>query len=181
VAVALALARALDAAPPARLAVDIVLQGAGDGGGLGLRKHLRARRGVLRPADAVVLGIAACGAGRPRWWTADGALVPMHYHPRLRQLCAQVARDEAFLSAEPHRGRGATPAFAARLAGIPAITVGSLDERGLPPRSHQPTDLQENLDPAALEATLSLALALVDALDADLARVAPQTQTPTPA
>ena len=72
VAVALALAAALDAAPPRRLTVEVVLQGAGDGFGIGLRKHLRARRHVLERTNTVVLGIAASGAGRPRWWISDG-------------------------------------------------------------------------------------------------------------
>ncbi len=58
VAVAIALARALDAAPPVRLGVDLVLQGAGDGGGIGLRRYLRARRKTIDATNVVVLGVA---------------------------------------------------------------------------------------------------------------------------
>ena len=58
VAVTLALVRALEVTPPRRLAVEVVLQGAGDGTMLGLRKHLRARRRELTAADVVVLGLA---------------------------------------------------------------------------------------------------------------------------
>jgi hypothetical protein len=174
VAVALALVRALDAAPPSRLAVEVVLEGAGEGGGMGLRRHLRARRRVLRPENTIVLGIAACGAGQPRWWTSDGAFLPLRFHPRLRALCQQVASEESHLGAAPHRGRGATPALPARAAGIPAISIGCLDERGLAARSHQATDTAELIDDAALEAMLAMALALVDAIDVDLARTRPQ-------
>jgi hypothetical protein len=170
VAAAVALFRALDAAPPSRLAVELVLQGAADASAIGLRRHLRARRGTRGPTNTVVLGIAACGAGTPRWWTSDGALLPMRFHARLRALCEQVAADEAHLGAAPYRGRGTSPALPGRIAGIPSITIGCLDERGLPPRSHLPTDTPERIDQQALEATLTLALALVDAIDADLPR-----------
>jgi hypothetical protein len=174
VAVALALVRALDAAPPSRLAVEVVLEGAGEGGGLGLRRHLRARRRLLRPHNTIVLGIAACGSGQPRWWTSDGAFLPLRFHPRLRALCQQVASEESHLRAAPHRGRGATPALPARAAGIPAIAIGCLDGRGLAARSHQATDTAELIDEASLAATLAMALALVDAIDLDLARTRPQ-------
>jgi hypothetical protein len=86
----------------------------------------------------------------------------------LRDLCTQVAGAEAHLGAAPYRGRGAAPAFPARLAGLPAIAIGCLDERGLAPRSHQPGDTPDDLDDASIRATLELALALVDAIDADL-------------
>jgi Peptidase family M28 len=176
VAVALALARTLDVAPPRQLAVELVLQGAGDGTMLGLKRHLRARRGTVNARNAIVLGIAPCGAGRPRWWASDGPLIPLRYDPDLRWLLAGVAESEAHLCASPRRGRGTTPALPARAAGIPAVTIGCLDDRGLVPRSHQAGDTPESLDPAAIDATLELALALIDALDAELAGRSGQTE-----
>src|SRR5262249_4589931 len=65
VAVAMSLASALDAAPPAGVAVDLVLTGSGESGGFGLRRYLRAHRQTLGPTNAIVLGIAASGAGQP--------------------------------------------------------------------------------------------------------------------
>jgi hypothetical protein len=179
-AVAVALVRALDAAPPRNLAVELVLQGAGEGGGIGFRRHLRARRKDLRADNVVVLGIAACAAGKPRWWISDGPLIPLRFLKRLRDLAATVARAEAYLHAAPHRGRGATPALPARVAGLPAIAIGGLDGNGLVPRSHLASDTPEMLDPAAMDATLELALALVDAIDSEVARTAARS-APTPA
>jgi hypothetical protein len=168
VAVALALARALDVAAPRALRVEVVLAGAGEGGGIGLRRFRRARRRELTSRNAIVLGIAACGAGSPRWWQSDGPLIPLAYHHRLRELCAGIAGAEPHLGAVSHRGRGATPALPARIAGLPAIAIGCLDERGLAPRSHQPADTTAAIDRAAVDATLELALMLVDAIDAEL-------------
>lgn len=168
VAVALALVRALDVAPPPRLAVEVVLQGAGDGGMIGLRRHLRARRRELGRRDVVVLGIAACGAGRPRWWDSDGSLVPLRYSRWLRACAQRVAAAESHLGATAVRGRGVTPALPARAAHRAAITIGCLDRRGLAPRSHQAADTPPAIEPGSIDATLELALALVDAIDAKL-------------
>jgi hypothetical protein len=160
-AVAVALVGALAVDPPRNLSVELVLQGAGDSKGAGLRRHLRARRRELRPSNTIVLGIAPAGAGEPSWWVSDGPLFPVRYSKRLRALCART-------DAARHRGRGATPALPARAAGLPAIAIGALDRRGLAPRSHQRTDTPQAIDPAALDRAVDLGLALVQAVDASL-------------
>ena len=89
-AVAIELARTLAAAgasgaagagaDPGRTAtVELVLQGAGQDEQIGLRRYLRTRKRELRQANVAVLGIAACGAGHPAWWSSDGRLVPLRY------------------------------------------------------------------------------------------------------
>jgi hypothetical protein len=180
-AVAIALVRALDAAPPRRLAVELVLQGASDGEMLGLRRHLRARRRELDHRHTIVLGVGPVGPGRPCWWTADGTLVPLRFHRGLRELAAGLHDARA----RPHRGRGTSPALPARVAGIPAITVGSLDDSGLARSSHTHGDTSDAVDAAALDRVLQFALTLVDAIDADLARRAaanvPSGADPAPA
>ena len=168
VAVALALARALDAAPPRHLAVEVVLTGAGDGPGLGLGLHLRRHKRALTPAGTVVLGIAACAEGAPRWWCSDGPLLALAYFARLRELCGWVATEQPRLAAGAHRSRGNSPAFPARLARLPAIAIGCLDERGVAARSHQTSDTADRLQAAALEQALELGLRLLEALDAFL-------------
>src|ERR1039458_3054305 len=91
---------------------------------IGLRRHLRGRREDRRPANTVVLGIAACGAGRPCWWVSDGAMVPLRYLARLRDLAARTGGPATPLQAIPHFGRGTGPALPARTAGIPALAIG---------------------------------------------------------
>ncbi len=165
VGVVLALAQALDAAPPRRLGVEVVLQGAGDGFGIGLRRYLRQRRRTLRPADTIVLGFAPCGSGAPRWWMSDGQFVPMRYLAQLQQLAAQTATQTPDFGARPHRGRAATPALPGRSGRLPAIAVGCLDDRGRTPHSHQATDTAQTVDPAALDTAVQFGLLLVDAID----------------
>ena len=180
-AVALALVRALDAAPPRRLSVELVLQGAGDGEMTGLARHLRAERRQLSPPKAIVLGIGPFGGPRLCWWTGDGNLLPLRYHHRLRDLAAELAASDQGLTAWPHRGRGASPALPGRSAGIPAINLGCLDDQDLPARSHAPEDTADALDPQALDGLLQFALMLVEAIDSDLVARTPAPPTPAPA
>jgi hypothetical protein len=181
VAVAVALAAALDAAPPAGLTVDVVLCGAGEAGGIGLRKYLRAHRRELPAADTVVLGVAASAVGKPRWWHSDGQLVPLRYAPALRGMCSQIATDEPHLEATPHRGRGATPALRAREARLPAIAIGCLNDRGLVPRSHQAADTAAAVDADALDRALQFGLLLADAIGAFVERNRGPARSSTPA
>jgi hypothetical protein len=167
-ALAVTLTRALDAAPPRRLGIEVVLQGAGDGAMLGLRRYLRERRHELDAGTVIVLGLSACGAGEPRWWTSDGPLIALRFLPRLAQLAEQVSTEVPEAAGRPHRGRGTSPAYPARLRSLPALTIGALDEAGLAPRSHRPADTAENVNRAATDRMLQLALTLVDAIDADL-------------
>jgi hypothetical protein len=169
----MSLVRALDVAPPRRLSVELVLQGAGDGAMTGLVRHLRKRRQELRPAQTIVLGVACAGGGDPVWWTSDGPLIPLRYFRRLGGIAERAAGPRTEIGARSHRGRGTTPALPARLAGLPAITIGCLDADGRAPRSHLRTDVPEALDRDAMDGMLGLALTLVDAIDADLGRQTP--------
>jgi hypothetical protein len=168
--VAVALAASLDRSPPRHLAVELVLAGAGDGPSLGMRAFVRRRRRRYVPEATAVLHVAACGAGRPRWWTVDGPLVPRRLHPRLAELCADAAAARPALGAAPHRGHGFGAAWRARLAGWPAITVGCLDPQGLAPRAGTAADTPERLEPRSMLDALAFCRDLVDRLDADLGR-----------
>jgi Peptidase family M28 len=166
VAAVLALADALAAAPPQHLSVEVVLTGAGDRDQIGLRRYLRSRRRRRRPTNTAVLGFAACGAASIRWWHSDGALVPLRYARQLRQLSSRVATEEPHLTAGAHRGRGSAPALRARIARLPAISLGCLDAHGLAPRSHQRADVAAAVDRGSLEHAIQFALLLVDQIDA---------------
>jgi hypothetical protein len=157
-AVAIALANALRAGPPRHLTVELVLQGAGNGQEIGMRKYLRTHR--TEPKNTIVLGIAPCANGNVQHWMSDGRLIPLRYSRTLRELCARLDAGAG------HRGRGATPAFPARARGLPAIAIGCPDGNA------------QSVEETALNRTLQFALVLVDAIDASL--VSAET-APTPA
>jgi hypothetical protein len=155
-ATVVALARVLDATPPRQVAVDVVIGGAGSAQALGFLAHLRAHRPSR--TSTVVVEVSACRTGTPAWWTADGSLLPLRYHPRLAALATGIAADERHLRAEPHRTRDLGAALRARQRRLPAIRIGC-------PAS----DASERADPAAAAAAVELGLALIHALDAELA------------
>jgi hypothetical protein len=167
VAVAISLVRTLDVSRPRRIGVEVVLTGAADGSMLPLRGHLRRRRRELTPARTIVLGIAAAGRGRPRYWRSDGPLVPMRFLPRLGEL-SRKASTQSGTPLEPVRGRGISPALPARFSRLPAITIGCLDDLGLAPGSHLPGDVAAGLESGVPDRLLEMALTLVDAIDAGL-------------
>ena len=164
VAVALGLVGALDRQPLAKLDVELVLAGSGDGPALGARGYVRNRRRRWDPARVVVLEVRPCGDGEPAFWVTDGPVVPVRLHPRLIELA------RASGAATPERGREASGAYRARQARWPAIAIGALDADGLVPRRRAADDEPAALDRKAMEATRQLCLALVKALDADLAK-----------
>jgi hypothetical protein len=171
VAVAIALTDELRRLQLAALDVELVLAGAGDRQGLGFERYVRSRRRHRLARDVVVLSIEPTGAGRPVWLEADGQLVPLRMHPRLCELMAAAAAAETHLGARPLRAHGISGAHVARRLGWPAIAVGALDTRRLVPHAHQPSDVPEALEPAALTATLELCLAFAGLLDAELQAV----------
>jgi hypothetical protein len=168
VGVALALAAALDESPPSRLAVHVVLAGAGGAPAAGLRGFVRTRRRRWPAEDVAVLHLEPCARGRPRWWVKDGPLWPHALHPQLRAVAARVALEETHLEAGPHSGHGVTGAHAASVRGWPALAIGCLDSRGVAAGRDGAGDAPEAIDAEAMQATLELCLALVDELDADL-------------
>jgi hypothetical protein len=154
---ALATLDALDADPPRRLDVAVVLAGAGDADHGGLRAWLRARRRRgLRPRQLAVVALEPCPEGAPVWWTADGLVVPARLHPQLQAAARAAAAAHPDLGAHPVRGSDATAAAAARAGRWPAIAIGAR-----PPAGESAPD--------GPEAAAALAVALVRALDADLA------------
>jgi hypothetical protein len=169
VAAVIELARALDAEPLEQAAVHIVLTGAGDERGFGLRSYLRSRKHSLKAHNTVVVGVGPCAAGQPRYWHSDGAFVPLRYFAVLRRLCREAGEEDPTLALQRHRGRGAAPALPARMASIPSISIGCLDQLGLSPNSHQQGDIAATIDPVAGEATVRLGLLLADGVDCYLA------------
>lgn len=173
VAAVLALAAELDARPPRALGVEVVLAGAGEGPALGVRAYVRARRRTVAPEAVAVLNVAACGRGSIRWWTSDGPLLPLPFHPALIAACATAAAERPEADAAPLRGRGTSGARPARVARWPAITVGCVGERGYPPASHTRRDTVDAVDAATIDGTVAFCAAAVRALDASLSPNAP--------
>ena len=128
-AVALAIAQALDARPPAALAPEVLLAGAGEAGAAGMAALVAHRRGRLAPEDIIVLELRP-GDGPVRCVVREGELGGSRLHPRLAELAL------ALPGVEPAQRRGRGAARVARGAGWPAIALEG------PPRALAPAALR---------------------------------------
>ena len=153
VGAAVALHEELTRNPPDALAPALLLFGAGEGGPPAVRAHLRRER-LDRAASS------SSSSGRPE--AAPPFTRPAH--PQVRATCERAAEALGGAARAPLRHSMRQP----RPAGASCPLRGSA--RSTPtasrPRSRQPSDTLERLDPAASEAVLDFALACVDALDA---------------
>jgi hypothetical protein len=160
-AAAVALTAALDQDPPRRLAVELVLTGAAEGGDLGMRAYVNRRRRGARPEELAVLALGPCGAGTVRFHVTEGRLLPQRMHPTLVALAARQP------GGRPHR-RGQTNAAVARRAGWPAIGLSTADEREHPGAGHRAGDGTRNLERASIEQTIVYATGMIRELDRQL-------------
>jgi hypothetical protein len=173
VAVALALYDELAREPPRALAPTLLLVGAGHAGPRALRSHLRAEG--MSAERAIVLELGPCGAGRAAWRAR---------HPRVEAAAERAAVALGLAGEGPGRNgpdRPDSPSGPRHrpdrpVARLPGVRIACLDERGLTPRAHQEDDTE--VDGAAMEAALDLALGVVDALDAELANAGARVPSP---
>jgi len=152
VAAVLAVAAELDAAPPAHLGVAVVFAGAGDAQSAGLRAWLRGRRKRgLTGAEIALVHLEPTPGDPPSWWARDGIVLSGRLHPQLVRAARAAAAAEPDLDARERRRVAGTAAASARSARWPAIAVGVGEVGG----------------------GVAFTLALVNALDAELAGAAP--------
>ena len=156
VSAALALTAELDAAPPQRLAVAVVLAGAGGAQSAGLRAWLRARRrrGLAR-SDVALIHLEPTPGEPPSWWARDGLVFTAPLHPQLVRAATTAAAADPQLAAHARSGITGTAAASARGDRWPAIAVGIGD----------------------LHDGVAFALALVRELDAELPAAAPDGES----
>ena len=130
-----------------------------------MRRYLKAHRRKLRDRTTIVIGLAASGDGPPRWWRSDGRLIPIRYTRRLNELAETAAEGEA----TRWRGRGGTPALPARMRGLPAIAIGTIDAAN---------QIERDADKPLQQFALRLTEAIDSALEPDRTADEP---APTPA
>jgi hypothetical protein len=118
-----------------------------------MRSFVRAHRDELDRERTVVLNLDEVGDGSPRYTRREGAFPSLRCHPQLVRLCAENATARPFANRVPSDG------YAARSAGIAAVTISCRDEHGSTSR---------RLDEQALNAAEAFCLELIARLDAEV-------------
>jgi len=172
VAAVLGAAERLRAEPPASLDVWVVLTGAGEPQAEGMRSFVAAHRGTLDPQSTAVVSADSVGYGSPAYAVSEGAVVSTPTDPTLVSICEALA--SSGIAARPFRSPHTGDAAAARLRGIPAITIAGLDDEGLPsPLRHTDDDVPARCDAQAIGRAADLLVSLARLMDRDAARRAP--------
>src|SRR5918992_1978932 len=106
--------------------VHVLLTGGQKAIAAGSRTFLKRHKQVLGRARTVVLNLDAVGSGTVRYTSGEGPLVAIKSHLQLVQLCQAIAEDdedENAFGARPIVNRSPSDGYAARSAGLPAITI----------------------------------------------------------
>jgi hypothetical protein len=153
--VALAL-RLAERARPERFGVHVLMTGSQKALAQGMRAFLRRHRSELPRERTVVLNLDEVGDGEPRYTRREGLVPTLRSHPQLVELCDAIAEDDG---ARPILNRAPSDGFAARSAGIAAITITCRDEQDWASR---------RLDEKSLAAAEAFCLELIARLDEEV-------------
>jgi Peptidase family M28 len=113
--------------------VHVLLTGGQNAIAAGSRSFLRRHKRELSRERTVILNLDAVGSGTVRYTSREGPLLAIKSHPQLVQLCHGIAEDDEDENAFGARAivnRSPSDGYAARSAGLPAITIscrGRLD------------------------------------------------------
>ncbi len=169
VAAALAAARTLSEGPPANLRVHVLLYGAGESTGEGMRWFLRRVRDRL-PADRTwLIDLDCAGRGSPRYVAREIPAVARPADPTLLGLCENLAE-----GSEDRRRLALGPAGGAAIAagqGYAAIALTAREgDEFVPADHHTQRDLPAGVDTDGVEAVAGFAVDLVRLLDREVGR-----------
>jgi Peptidase family M28 len=127
--VALAL-RLADQAQTEHFGVHVLLTGSQKAFAQGMRAFLLRHGGGLDRERTVVLNLDTVGDGSPRYSRRDGPVQAVRSHFQLVELCLGVAEDSDAANPGSLVLREPTDTYAARMAGLAAVTITCRDERG---------------------------------------------------
>jgi acetylornithine deacetylase/succinyl-diaminopimelate desuccinylase-like protein len=164
VAVALALADALRAAPVSGLRVLIVSAGAEEALQEGIRAFIGRHHQSLPADDTWFLNLDTVGSGQLLLLEAEGPIRLRRYHEGFKDLVTGCASAEGVPLLRGMSSRSSTDGSVPARLGYRTAAVVSVDDRRLLPHYHLDSDLPENVDYACVAGAARLTEAVVRAL-----------------
>jgi hypothetical protein len=161
---ALAAAEHFAASPLQHTELWTVLTGCEEVAANGAVEFLEAHRTQL--GDAFVLSPDNCGAGQPIYAIVEGMFFSHRASPTLVRLAEEITAEHPNLAIRPAPYRaGYTDGSAALVRGYQALSILGLNERGVPPNWHWPTDTFENVDENALNTAAQFLRLMIQKID----------------
>jgi hypothetical protein len=166
VASLLSIAAELSARAPAHTEVRFVFTGAEEVGMAGMR-HFVATHGRELPRHLTeFIVIDNAGAGRLKYCTGEGTILPFPYSEKLIRHSNELAAEPRFAGVRPYfYARAYFDTLVPASRGWGCMTLVAVDERALIPNWHWPTDVPENVDWALVRQVREFARALIERVD----------------
>lgn len=142
--------------------VHVIFTGGQKAIAAGSRAFVKRHKPELGRERTVILNLDAVGSGTVRYTSREGPLVAIKSHPQLVQLCDTIAaddQDQNAFGARPIVNRTASDGYAARSAGLPAITISCRGRLDYAPA---------RVDEQALERAEGFCVELIQRLDAEV-------------
>ena len=142
--------------------LHVVLTGGQKAVAAGSRAFMKRHKRDVSRERTVLLNLDAVGSGTVRYTSREGPLVAIKSHPQLVELCQGIAdddEDENAFGARPIVNRSPSDGYAARSAGLPAITIGCRGRLDYVPA---------RVDPEAVERAEGFCAELIQRLDAEV-------------
>ncbi|MEU6037530.1 M28 family peptidase [Actinomadura sp. NPDC047616] len=146
VAVLVALAESLSRRPLPGVRVVLLSTGAAESLHEGMRGFAHAHFHDLTHGATWFLNAAAVGSGRLVLLDAEGPLRAAPYDAAFGDLVARCAVEQGIPLGRGVRSHTSTDAVVPQRHGFPAVSLSSVDEDGLVPHYHLPTDVPEHVD-----------------------------------
>ena len=134
----------------------------------GMREFIRRHRREFDPTTTVFLNVDSVGHGTVRYSRREGPLYAARLHPRVIELCDQIAAEDAEegrYGARPITIRAITDAAPARRARFPTVTVSCRNAIDQVPELHRHSDTPDRLDDEALERAFGFCSELIELID----------------
>ena len=148
--------------------VWVLFTGAEEALAEGMREFMRRHRRDLDPTSTIFLNVDTVGAGTVRYSRREGPLMAARLHPRVIELCDQIAAedaDEGRYGARAITIRAVTDAVAARRARFPTVTVTCRNAIDHAPNLHRHSDTPDQVDDDALERAFGFCSELIELID----------------
>lgn len=142
-----------------------VATGSEEVGAVGMSNFLKTYSDELPRESTYFINFDNLGSGTPHYFLGEGMLNFYKFSPELIRAAQKTAQSKAFRAITPATYRIAyTDAIVPACRGYKAMLFLALDERGLIPNWHWPTDTLENIDFETPQLTADFAMDMIQNL-----------------
>ena len=171
--------------PPENLDVWLVLTGAEECNAEGMARYMQAHRKEIDRERTFFVNLDSITYGTPHYLLSEGAVISYPMDKRLVELCdavasadSEAAADGGRFDAHPVRIPLHSDALPIAVRGFRATSILGLTDGIGAPWHHTHDDDLEHIDDDAIDRSVGFTLALIRALDRDVARGAAPTPEP---